>query len=221
MKKRMKMNRSVGRFGMLALLACGGCSLGRGAPAPQHCVLGGEAAAESAPLSRPELGGMSVGLRGLQLASYLGSPFIVVRRGNQEMTLSEFNRWGEPLAAGISRAVAGYLKAGAPFAAVDVAPWPARTDHDYLIELNVLRFEGVAPDDPLATAGEVHILTEWQIVRPGDYRVVSRGTGDFRQTGWVVGDHAGLVELLNTGLRGLSADLMTSLATLGNDAASN
>jgi uncharacterized lipoprotein YmbA len=215
MKKRIKMARSIGGFGILVMLALGGCSLGRGAPAPQHFVLGGEAAAERAPPSRPALGGMSVGVRRLQLASYLGSPFIVVRRGDREMTLSEFNRWGEPLAAGIGRALAGYLKAGAPFGAVDVAPWPARTEHVYLIELNVLRFEGVAPTDPLATAGEVHVLTEWQILRPGDHGVVTRGTSDFRQIGWVVDDYGGLVEMLNTGLRALSADLMTSLETLG------
>jgi uncharacterized lipoprotein YmbA len=213
MKNRRKLQRSIGGFGILAVLALGGCSLGRGAPPPQHFVLGGEAAAESAPTSRPELGGVAVGVRRLRLASYLGSNFIVVRRGN-EMTVSEFNRWGEPLDAGISRAVAGYLTAGAPFAAVNVAPWPARTEHDYLIELNVLRFEGVAPADPLATAGAVHILTEWQILRPGDAVVVTRGTSDFRQAGWVVGDHGGLVELLNTGLRALSADLMTGVAAI-------
>jgi uncharacterized lipoprotein YmbA len=210
---RVNVGRSMASLGILTLLALGGCSLGRGAPAPQHFVLGG-AAAESAPPSRPELGGMSVGVRRLRLASYLGSTFIVVRRGDQEMTVSDFNRWGEPLAEGISRAVAGYLTAGAPFVAVDVAPWAARTEHDYLIELNVLRFEGVAPADPLAIAGEVHILTEWQILRPSDALVVTRGTSDFRQAGWVVGDHGGLVELLNTGLRALSADLMTSLAVL-------
>lgn len=217
MRDRMNVEKSIAGLGVLALLALGGCSLGRGAPAPQHFVLGGEAAEEGAPAPRPELGGMAVGVRRLQLASYLGSPFIVVRRGNQQITFSEFNRWGEPLDAGISRAVAGYLAAGAPFESVNVAPWPARTEHDYLIELNVLRFEGVAPADPLATAGEVHILTEWQILRPDDAVVVARGTSDFRRAGWEVGDHGALVALLNTGLRELSAELMTSLAMLEND----
>ncbi|MQA91522.1 MAG: hypothetical protein GEU90_15070 [Gemmatimonas sp.] len=214
MRNGMKVERTAAVVGALALLAIGGCSLGRGAAAPQHFLLGGETAGEGASAPRPELDGMSVGVRRLQLTSYLDTPFIVVRRGGEEMTLSEFNRWGEPLDAGINRAVAGYLTAAAPFEAVDAAPWPARTEHDYLIELNVLRFEGVAPADPLATAGEVHILTQWQVLRPADAVVVTRGTSDFRQAGWVVGDHAALVALLNSGLRALSADLLTSLATL-------
>ena len=210
------MDRSIAGFGVIALLTLGGCSLGRGAPPPQHFVLGGGAASQEAPMPRPELTGMSVGVRRLQLASYLGTPFIVVRRGNQEITFSEFNRWGEPLSDGISRAIAGYLSAGAPFEAVHVAPWPARTEHDYLIELNVQRFEGVAPADPAANAGEAHILIEWQILRPGDTVVVARGTSDFREGGWEIGDHAGLVARLNNGLRALAAELMTNLPTVGD-----
>jgi hypothetical protein len=70
---------------------------------------------------------------------------LAVRRDPQEITLSEFHRWGEPLPGGISRAVVAYLTAGAPFRAVDVAPWPLREKYDYLIQLHVLHFEGVAP----------------------------------------------------------------------------
>ena len=214
-KDRMRLKPSAAVVRGFALLALGGCSLGHGAPAPQHFILGGEGAAASASSpSRPGLAAMSVGLRRLQVASYLGSPFIVVRRGDQEVTLSEFNRWGEPLAAGIGRAVAGYLKGAAPFVAVDVAPWPAGTEHDYLIELNILRFEGVAPADRSGSGGEVHILAEWQILRPGDRAVITRGTSEFRQGGWEVGDHAALVDLLNAGLRSLAEDLVTSLATV-------
>ncbi|MEX2583731.1 MAG: PqiC family protein [Gemmatimonadota bacterium] len=211
----MTVERSKAVLGALVFLAIGGCSLGRGAPAPQHFVLGGEATVEGASAPLPELEGMTIGIRRLQLASYLGTPFIVVRRGDQAMTFAEFDRWGEPLAEGINRAVAGYLRDGAAFAAVDVAPWPPRTDHDFLIELNVLRFEGVAPAGPGATAGEVHVLAEWQILRPGDSGIAARGTSDFRQGGWEVGDHASLVGLMNTGLRALAVDLMTRLATLG------
>jgi uncharacterized protein len=217
MRTNEKARRSAAVIGVLGLVAVGGCSLGRGAAAPQHFLLGGEAAPERTAPLHPELSGLSVGVRRLQLASYLGTPFMVVRRGGQEMMLSEFNRWGEPLEAGIGRAVAGYLTAGAPFDVVDVAPWPARAQHDYLIELEVLRFEGVAPADPQSTAGEVHILTQWEILRPSDAVTVTRGMSDFRQDGWEVGDHAALVALLNSGLRALSADLLTSLATLGGD----
>lgn len=208
---------SMRLIGLCGALALAGCSLNRGAPPEQHYVLGGGRSQESAAAPR-DLDGLAVGMRRLQLAAYLESPSVVVRRGDraQELSLSEFHRWSEPLGDGINRAVAGYLTAGAPFRVVDVAPWPARAKHDYLIELHVLRFEGVAPEDPAATQGEAHVLATWAIVRPADGEVLARGTTDYRQDGWRVGDYPGLVALLDGGVQALSADLMSSLEGLGD-----
>lgn len=202
-------------FGLCGVLALAGCSLGRGAPPEQHYVLGG-GPPEAVVAAPGELGGLAVGMRRLQLAAYLESPAIVVRRGDraQELALSEFHRWSEPLGEGINRAVAGYLTAAAPFRVVDVAPWPARAEHDYLVELHVLRFEGVAPRDPAATEGEAHMLVTWAIVRPKDGEVLARGTTDYRKGGWRIGDYAGLVALLDTGVHALSAELLGSLRNL-------
>lgn len=212
MRHEMNAMRLIGFCGVLALA---GCSLGRGAPPEQHYVLGGGPSRESVE-ARGELGGLAIGMRRLQLAAYLESPSVVVRRGDraQELGLSEFHRWSEPLGEGINRAVAGYLTAAAPFRVVDVAPWPARAEHDFLIELHVLRFEGVAPREPAGTDGEVHVLVTWAVVRPRDGEVLARGTTEYRKGGWRVGDYGGLVALLDAGVYALSADLMSSLQAL-------
>ena len=208
---------ATGLIGLCGVLVLAGCSLSRGAPPEQHYVLGGGRVQDSAAAPR-NLGGLAVGMRRLQLAAYLESPSVVVRRGarGQELDLSEFHRWSEPLGEGINRAVAGYLTAGGPFRVVDVAPWPARAEHDYLVELHVLRFEGVAPEDPAGTEGDAHLLATWAIVRPDDGEVLARGTTDYRQGGWRVGDYAGLVALLDAGVYALSADLMSSLESLAD-----
>ncbi len=200
--------------GLILLIGVAGCSLGRGAPPPQHFVLGGEAALDGTRIERADLGEVSVGLRRLQIASYLETPFIVVRRGDQELTFSEFNRWGESLDAGISRAVAGYLNQLATFETVNIAPWPARTEHDYLIELSILRFEGVAPIQGVASGGSAHLRAEWQILRPGEPAVLSRGTTELRSDAWEVGDYHELVGKLNQGLQRLSEDLLGGLLNL-------
>lgn len=199
---------------LCALAGLAGCSLSHGEPPQRHYVLGGNRV-QGSEAPRPGLAGLTVGVRRLQLASYLESPSIAVRRGPQEITFAEFHRWGEPLPGGISRAVAGYLTAGAPFRAVDVAPWPLREKYDHLIQLHVSRFEGVAPADPAATGGEAHLLATWEIIRQRDGEVLARGTTDYRKDGWRVGDYAGLVALLDAGLHVLSNDLMTSLEKLG------
>ena len=202
-------------IGLCGLLVLAGCSLNRGAPPEQHYVLGGVNFHESA-AAPGEPGNAAIGIRRLQLAAYLESNSVVVRRGDraQQLSLSEFHRWSEPLGEGINRAVGSYLTAGAPFRVVDVAPWPARAEHDYLIELQVFRFEGVAREDPAATEGEVHMLAHWTIIGPGGSEVLARGTTEYRQGGWRVGDYGGLVALLDAGVYALSADLISALGTL-------
>jgi uncharacterized lipoprotein YmbA len=186
----------------------GACSLGRDSPALQQYVLG---RSEAAPAEATPAAGLMLGVRRLDLAAYLASPAIVVRRGAHEITTSDFHRWGEDPGAGINRAVARHLAAGAGVRAVDVAPWAARSQHDYLIQLHVTRFEGVLPEDPAATRGEAHVLATWEIIRPADGSVLARGTTDYRQAGWTAGDYAGLVALLDAGLRVVARDVAAQL----------
>lgn len=206
--------RSMRLAGLCAVALLAGCSLSRGAPAEQQYVLGGGRPQEQAAPRDPQ--GPAVGVRRLQLAAYLASPSVVVRRGvrAQELSLSEFHRWGEPLGEGVNRAVAGYLTAAGPFRVVDVAPWPPRATHDYLVEVHVLRFEGVEPADTAAAEGEAHVLATWAIVRPRDGEVLARGTTDYRKGGWPVGDYGALVTLLDAGVQALTADLVRSLRSL-------
>lgn len=199
---------------LLILFGLPGCfSLGRETPVEQHYVLGGSRLQETgAPAER--LAGLAVGLRPLQLAEYLETPLIVVRQGSHQIRFSEFHRWGGDLGAGVNRAVAGYLVSRAPFRGVDVVPWPPRTQHDYLIQLHLLRFEGLAPEDPAASEGEAHLLATWEIIGQQDGEVLARGTTDYRARGWTVGDYDGLVTLLDAGLRELSGDLVAGLEEL-------
>jgi uncharacterized protein len=202
---------------VIGLAGCGGLS--RGAAPQQHFVLGGGLLTPSEATPR-DLAGVAVGVRRLQVAPYLESTSIVVRHGDQEVTFAEFQRWGEPLGDGIGRTLAGYLAAGAPFRAVDVAPWPLREEYDYLVQLHVVRFEGVAPaaSDPAGPSAEVpggaHLLVRWEILRQRDGAVLARGTTDYRPEGWRVGDYPALVTLLDRGVRVLSDDLMARLQIL-------
>jgi uncharacterized protein len=196
------------------LIGLAGCfSLGRGEPMQQHFVLGGAVQQQNAEASR-DLAGLVIGMRRLQISPYLETPLIVVRRGPHQIGFSEFHRWGERLDGGINQAVAGYLATGAAFRGVDVAPWPVREKYDYVIQLHVLRFEGMAPEDEAATGGEAHMLATWEILQQ-DGSVLARGTTDYRDRNWRVGDFPGLVASLDHGLSELSGDLMRSIAGLG------
>jgi len=212
MRYRTKTTGLILLSGLLGLTGC--FKLSRGEPAQQHYVLGGGLVrGETAALASPAIG-FTIGVRRLQLASYLESPFIIIRRGSHEIGFSEFHRWGEPVGGGINRTVAGYLAARPAVRGVGVAPWPARERYDYILQIHVSRFEGVAPDDPTSSSGEAHLLANWEILRQQDGTVLARGTTDHRQPGWRVGDHAGLVTLLDAGLKVVADDIMTRIEGL-------
>lgn len=198
----------------LLLLAVPGCvSLSRNAPPVQRFVLSGARTPIAAPTTSPE--GLSVGLRRLDLAPYLSSSAIVVRSGVHTISASEFHRWGEDLGQGINYSVAAYLANRSPVQHVNVAPWEARSHHDYLLQLHVSRFEGVA--DSTATMAGVHVVTVWDIIRPRDGALLVRGSTDYRDGRFPVGDYDALVEQLNSALRTVAGDIRACLGRFRAD----
>jgi uncharacterized lipoprotein YmbA len=201
-------------LGICALLTGAGCfSLSRPTPPLEEYVLGaGPRPAAAAPAKAA--GGVTIGLRRLDLAPYLATTAIVVRRGSRIVT-SGFRRWGEEPAAGIMRAVAGSLGAAPAILAVDIAPWPAQAPHDYLVQLHISHLEGVAAEDSTATQGEVHVMASWEVIRSQDGALVARGETDRREPGWRVGDYRGLVARIDKGLTGLAGDVAACIVRLG------
>jgi uncharacterized lipoprotein YmbA len=191
------------------LLAATGCvSLGRDAPPLEQYVLGSGPAPAAAAASGDDAG-LTIGVRRIDLASYLATPSIVVRRGANQIIVSDFHRWAEDVGEGINRVVAQHLAAAPAVRAVAIAPWPVRAQHDYLVQLHVTRFEGMA--DSLATEGSARVTASWDIIRPVDGGVAARGVTDHQRSGWRVNDYAALVVMLEAGLAEMAADVLDCL----------
>lgn len=212
------MNRATGRtwlsLATVALVAMGCFKLARTSPPVERYVFGG-ATASSEDAATRDSAGLSIGLRRLDLAPYLATLAIVVRRADNEIVTTGFHRWAESPNDGLNRAVSGYLAVAPAIRLVDVAPWPVRSEHDYLVQLHVTRLEGVAPGSGGARRGEAHLLARWEIIRPRDGALVARGVTDYRARDWVVDDYAGLVTRLDRGLVELAKELVTCLTRLG------
>ncbi len=199
----------------VAALLLGGCfKLSRESPPLRQYVLSAAAAGARA-TSPTERATLTVGLRRVDLASYLSVQYIIVRRGTSELLTSEFHRWGEVVGEGINRVVAANLAGSPLIRAVDIAPWQPTSRHDFLVQLHVTRFEGVA--DSAATAGRVHVTADWDIIRPRDGRWLMRGTTDDRLESWRVGDYASLVQGLDLALIRVARDISACLARFPND----
>lgn len=207
--------RTFRLFAACALFSLAGCfSLARPTPPLEEYVLGSNLKPVAAAPAR-DIAGVTIGLRRLDLAPYLSTTAIVVRRGSRIVT-SDFRRWGEETSAGIMRAVAASLGAAPTIQSVDVAPWSVQAHHDYLVQLHVSQLEGVAPEDSTAKEGEVRVSASWEIILSQDGSLVARGETDRRESGWRVGDYRGLVTRVDQGLTGLAGDLAACLVRLGS-----
>ncbi len=122
---------------------------------------------------------------------------------------------GEDLGEGINETVAAHLTNAPHVKAVNVAPWAARSTHDFLLQLHVSRFEGVA--DSAAATGAVHVRATWDIIRPLDNAVLVRGVTDYQEGRFTLGDYQSLVGELNTALERVARDVRTCLGRFRSD----
>jgi len=110
--------RVTRRLAAVALLLLAGCfKLGRPTPPVEQYVLGGSGTAAN-PVSNADPGTLAIGLRRLDLADYLATRLIVVRRGTHQIVVTDFRRWGEDPGDGINRSLAAHLRAAPPVASL-------------------------------------------------------------------------------------------------------
>ena len=229
--------------GAVLILILSGCfQLSRQAPQVQYFVLAGASQAAAgfdtvslrapstiarapalppaaAPAPAPPASGgagLTIGMRRIDLASYLSSePGMVVRHSASRIDVSQFYQWAGELQEGINRAMAAHLAGASSVRAVDVAPWSTGTRHDFIVQLRISRFEGVV--DSASTNGRVHVLAGWDIVRPLYNTVLLRGTTDDRAGAFRVGDYAALATQLDAALARVAREIATCLARFPND----
>lgn len=195
---------------LLSVILLPGCfGLSRGAPEQQYFILGAAAGVPRA--ESQDTDPLVVGVRLPQLADYLASPFVVMRRGANRIEFSSQDRWGEDLALGISRRLVGEMALLAPASRFDPVPWPPSTQMDRILQLQILRFEGVAPAGEGAATGEAHLLASWEILNPVGNAVLARGSTEIRTPGWRQGDFAGLVALLDAGIGELAKEIVEGM----------
>ena len=97
-----------------------------------------------------------LGLGPITVPGYLDRPQIVVRLSENEIALAESERWAEPLADNLARALGENLSKLLPTSSYVAYPWYESAAPDYGIALAVLRFEADA-------TGAVVLDATWQL----------------------------------------------------------
>jgi len=145
-----------------------------------------------------------VHLREVEVATYLRSRPMVVRRGDHEVEFREYARWGEPLELGLSRVLREELLArGAAAAVLTPGLRQAGVAYDYELKVRVLAAEGT-------TNGAIVFRAAWELTA-AKAEPVARG--DFRPSDlrWDGTSEATLVAGLNTAVAALATEITAAL----------
>jgi uncharacterized protein len=114
----------------------------------------------------------------IHLPGYLDQDQLVTRISQNRLTLSENDRWVEPLEDNMARVLAQDLAVLLQTDGANVHPWPSRQRPTYQVEVEVLSFE-------TDTAGTAHLVGRWilrdvargQTIAEKETRLIASGAG--------------------------------------------
>ena len=150
-------------LGVLAAFTLDGCALLRPHADPTRFYVLTVPSAPSTPAADGEFKRWRVGLRPVEVPSYLRTKFMVVRTGTNEIHFADFDRWAEPLDQGISRVMKETLGSARNVESV------ALNSHgedllDYEVTIQILACHGMR-----AATGQssIRFATTWEVRAAG------------------------------------------------------
>ena len=112
-------------------------------------------------MKRPaESPAISLGIGPVSLPGYLDRQEIVTRIAQNQVNLSEYDRWAEPLEESFTRVVSQNVSGILRAERINAFPWPIDKKPLYQVEIEVLRFEA-------NTAQEAQLAARWAVRNTG------------------------------------------------------
>ncbi|MDH3207974.1 MAG: PqiC family protein [Gemmatimonadota bacterium] len=143
------------RRALVVLSMClAGCLGPRADPSAYFLLSPAPTPAEGGPLQ------VVVGIGPVTIPGYLDRPQIVVRVSDNEVAVSEVDRWAEPLGANLARVLQENLSLLLPSSTYVDYPWYESDAPDYGVGLDVRRFESDA-------TGAVVLEATWRLTGGG------------------------------------------------------
>jgi uncharacterized lipoprotein YmbA len=154
-----RLPESVKRLWRLALVIVGGLLLGLEActstPSRFYLLNSLSTSETMAATAAPQ--GPVIGVGPITMPKYLERAQIVTRTGDNQLALSEFDRWAEPLQDNVARVLAENLARLVPTDQVLLQAWPRSAALDYQVTVEVLQFDGWL-------GGESKLVAFWSIL---------------------------------------------------------
>ncbi len=146
----------------------------------------------------------TMGLRAVEVPSYLRSKSFAVRSAANEIKYLDFTCWGEPLDQGIARVLAADLQSLKNVARASLPPLRADERRDFEVMVRVTACEGT-------TDGGVQFAADWRVAAPGGPAPVAEGSYVAPGLRWDGRDYGQLTARLSEAVAGLSREIGAAL----------
>jgi uncharacterized lipoprotein YmbA len=146
-----------------------------------------------------------VGVRRVRLPPYLDRREVVTRDGPTKVEVASADRWAAPLDALFASALAEDLRVAVPAREVVTEPWPVGSAPEWVVSVEVLRFEGERD-------GTAVLEARWTVRRRGE--PAREGVTAARERG-AAGDVAATAAALSRTVGALARDLAAAIAAAG------
>ena len=137
--------------GALLLLLIGCLGPGQSTPT-RFYVLTSVYSEKAKPAPVADLNNTAIGVGPVRISGKLDRPQIATATGENEIRLSEFAQWGDPLGSGVARVLAENLSYLLNTEKVAIFPWLQATQTDYQVTVDVIDFIGTPGGDVLLRA---------------------------------------------------------------------
>lgn len=184
--------------GGLALVSAGACSI-KSETAPSRFYMLRSLPTDASSPATQDAGGPVLVLGPVRVAAYLDRPQIVTKGSGNEMKLSEFERWAEPLTDNIKAVLASNLSVLVPTERVSFYPARLPAHLDLRISVEVLRFDG-------SLGGEAVLEARWSLHASDAEEPILTKRSRFEQATGGPGYDA-FVEALNRTVEALSREV--------------
>jgi uncharacterized lipoprotein YmbA len=194
---------------LFSLIAAGGCA---STPA-RFYTLNSLITTETPVKNVSDKGSFITVIGPVTLPGYLDRPQVVVRSGQNELKLSEYDRWAGPLESDISRVLVENLSALLVNDHATVLRWEpsvqALVPVKYRVSVALTRFEG-------APGGSVLLKAQWSIFSQDRRLLLTKESGITEQVNG--NSYDSLVAAMSKALESLSRDIAGAVTTLSRQA---
>ena len=195
-------------LGVVAAVAVSGCAFFQPQTDPTRFYVLTVPHALTNEVTEAAAGQWKLGIQLAEVPAYLQTRFMVVRTGTNEIHFAEFDRWAEPLDAGLSRVIKATLGSARNVASV-TAESHGEDTLDYEMRLRVLACEGVRAENG---AGSIRFTMAWEMWSLGtNSTLIKRGVFAASPRAWDGKDYGALAldlsEAISEGGKTLAADL--------------